>query len=88
MKLWAHLGMAGCGHAAVARCVVNSGTQTFPCRLPACLPPRFQPWSDEALVSVARRFLADVPALSDELRESVAQHMAFAHQSVTAASHK
>lgn len=37
---------------------------------------------------MARRFLSDVPDMSDELREGVAQHMAFAHQSVTAASRK
>lgn len=49
---------------------------------------RFHPWPQEALVSVARRFLTDVPDLSNELRENVAQHMAFAHQSVTAASRK
>ena len=70
----------------------RSRNQQYPGRPappPSRLPfPRFHPWSDEALVSVARRFLADVPALSDELRESVAQHMAFAHQSVTAARHK
>lgn len=48
----------------------------------------FHPWPQDALVNVARRFLADVPDLSDTLRESVAQHMAFAHQSVTVASRK
>lgn len=49
---------------------------------------RFHAWPEEALVSVARRFLADVPLSSEELREQVAQHMAFAHQSVTGASRK
>lgn len=49
---------------------------------------RFHAWPEEALVSVARRFLSDVPLASEELREQIAQHMAFAHQSVTAASHK
>lgn len=51
-------------------------------------PCRFHAWPEEALVSVARRFLADVPALSEELRESIVEHMAFAHQSATAASAK
>ena len=72
--------------------------QQLPSPLPSCLRflpcpsypacGRFHAWPEEALVSVARRFLADVPDLGDELRESVAQHMAFAHQSVGAASHK
>lgn len=49
---------------------------------------RFHAWPEEALVSVARRFLTDVPLASEELREQIAQHMAFAHQSVTAASRR
>lgn len=57
-------------------------TQPLP---PAC---RFQAWPEEALISVARRFLTDVPALPEELRESIAQHMAFVHQSATTASTK
>lgn len=54
----------------------------------ALLHFRFHSWPREALVSVAHRFLNDVPKMSDELRKSVAEHMAFAHQSVTAASLK
>lgn len=37
---------------------------------------------------MARRFLTDVPALPEELRESIAQHMAFVHQAATNASTK
>lgn len=41
---------------------------------------RFHGWPSEALVSVAQRFLADVPNIEDSVRESVAYHMAYAHQ--------
>lgn len=40
----------------------------------------FHGWPAEALLSVAQRFLADVPDVSDELRVSMAQYMAQAHQ--------
>ena len=33
-------------------------------------------------MSVAKRFLVDVPDVDDNLRESLAQHMAFVHLSV------
>lgn len=36
----------------------------------------------QALVSVAKRFLLDIPDVEDSARESLAQHMAFAHLSV------
>ena len=64
-----------------AACMAEKWVRTLFC----C---RFHAWPEEALVSVAERFLVDVPALSDELRSSIAQHMAFANQAVTAASHK
>ena len=41
-----------------------------------------------ACSAVAQRFLVDIPNVGEELRESVAHHMAFAHQSVTEASRK
>jgi dynein heavy chain len=37
----------------------------------------------QALVSVAKRFLVDIPDVDDGLRDSIAQHMAFVHLSVT-----
>lgn len=49
-------------------------------------PSRFQPWPHEALVSVAGRFLADVPDIPDDTRAAMALHMAFAHTSVVEAS--
>lgn len=40
----------------------------------------FHGWPHEALLSVAQRFLADVPDIPDDVRSSMAQHMAQAHQ--------
>ncbi|EFN51784.1 hypothetical protein CHLNCDRAFT_37234 [Chlorella variabilis] len=48
----------------------------------------FHSWPEEALISVAGRFLSDVPDLQEGLRESISKHMAFVHQSVSTASHK
>ena len=42
----------------------------------------FHEWPEEALKSVARRFLADVDLLSGPLQESVSNFMAFVHKSV------
>ena len=42
----------------------------------------------QALVSVAGRFLRDIPDLDDKLRANIADHMAFSHQSVTQASQR
>ena len=47
---------------------------------------RFHPWPAEALVSVASRFLVDLPAAEESVRDAIASHMAFAHQTVTTAS--
>lgn len=46
----------------------------------------FHSWPAEALISVAQRFLVDVPNVADDVRENLGLHMAFAHQSVTEAS--
>ncbi|KAF6251999.1 flagellar outer dynein arm heavy chain beta [Scenedesmus sp. NREL 46B-D3] len=46
----------------------------------------FHGWPAEALLSVATRFLADVPDVNEELRVSMAQYMAQAHQYVSEAS--
>jgi dynein heavy chain len=40
----------------------------------------FHGWPHEALLSVAQRFLADVPDVTDDVRASMAQFMAQAHQ--------
>ena len=40
----------------------------------------FHGWPAEALLSVATRFLADVPDVDEELRVSMVQYMAQAHQ--------
>ncbi|KAK9808985.1 hypothetical protein WJX72_007373 [[Myrmecia] bisecta] len=48
----------------------------------------FHTWPAEALVSVAARFLVDIPALAEDVRENIAYHMAFAHQSVADASQR
>lgn len=42
----------------------------------------------QALVSVAGRFLRDIPDLDESTRTNVANHMAFSHQSVTQASQR
>lgn len=46
----------------------------------------FHGWPNEALVSVAQRFLIDVANVDECVRESLALHMAYAHQCVTEAS--
>jgi dynein heavy chain len=46
----------------------------------------FQNWPHDALISVASRFLKDVPDVEPAVLESVALHMAFAHTSVSEAS--
>lgn len=40
----------------------------------------FHGWPHEALLSVAQRFLAGVPDIPDDVRGSMAEHMAQAHQ--------
>jgi dynein heavy chain, axonemal len=46
----------------------------------------FHGWPHEALVSVAQRFLVEIPDLEEETRSSIAKHMAFVHTEVTSAS--
>jgi dynein heavy chain len=43
----------------------------------------FHPWSTEALVSVAQRFLVDVELNTPEIKDNMAHHMAVVHQSVS-----
>lgn len=42
----------------------------------------FHPWPRDALIGVANRFLAEIDFPSDEIRESIALHMAFVHISI------
>ena len=46
----------------------------------------FHAWPGEALVSVAQRFLVDIPDLEEGVRDAIARHMAYAHQCVAEAS--
>jgi dynein heavy chain len=46
----------------------------------------FHPWPRDALVSVGVNFLADVTLDSSEVRDNIANHMAFVHLTVTNAS--
>ncbi len=58
----------------------------FPALVNCTMFDWFHGWPSEALVSVAQRFLADVPNIEDTVRENMAYHMAYAHQCVTEAS--
>ena len=40
----------------------------------------FHGWPSDALISVAKRFLSDVPAIDDDTRQNISLHMAYAHQ--------
>jgi dynein heavy chain len=40
----------------------------------------FHGWPSEALISVAQRFLAEVPNIEEDVRGNIALHMAHAHQ--------
>lgn len=42
----------------------------------------FHEWPQEALVSVSKRFLGEIEMLSDTVRESISQFMAYVHTSV------
>ena len=46
----------------------------------------FHGWPQEALVSVAQRFLASVPDVAPSVLDQVGQHMACAHVAVSEAS--
>jgi dynein heavy chain, axonemal len=58
----------------------------FPALVNCTMFDWFHGWPHEALVSVAQRFLADIPSVDTEIRENLAMHMAYAHQCVTEAS--
>jgi len=47
----------------------------------------FHPWPQDALVGVANRFLSEITVLPDEeLRQKIADHMAFVHLSIAEAN--
>ena len=48
----------------------------------------FHGWPPEALISVAQKFLTDIPDIEEPIREKIALHMSFAHQEVTEASRR
>ena len=54
----------------------------FPARISATVIDWFHPWPSEALISVAMRLLGDADTSISELKENVAHHMSFVHQSV------
>lgn len=58
----------------------------FPALVNCTMFDWFHGWPNEALVSVAQRFLIDVPNIEETVRENVAYHMAYAHHCVTEAS--
>ncbi len=60
----------------------------FPALVNCTMFDWFHGWPGEALVSVARRFLADVPNIDAPVMENIALHMAYAHQCVSEASVK
>ena len=51
----------------------------FPALVSSTVFDWFHPWPHEALVSVAQRFLTEVPDIDADVRENIALHMAFAH---------
>ena len=56
--------------------------RNFPALINGTVIDWFHAWPHEALVSVAGRFLEDVTGMSDDVRENMQYHMAFAHTSV------
>jgi dynein heavy chain len=62
--------------------------RNFPALINCTVIDWFQPWPHEALVSVAGRFLAEIPDLTPELLENLQFHCAFTHTAVNEASIK
>ena len=60
--------------------------RNFPALINCTVIDWFQPWPHEALVSVAGRFLSEIPELEPELLENLQYHCAHAHMSVNDAS--
>jgi dynein heavy chain len=62
--------------------------RNFPALINCTVIDWFQPWPHEALVSVAGRFLAEIPDIEPELLENLQFHCAFTHTAVNDASIK
>ena len=62
--------------------------RNFPALINCTVIDWFQPWPHEALVSVAGRFLAEIPDIDPELLENLQFHCAFTHTAVNDASIK
>ena len=60
--------------------------RNFPALVNCMVYDYFQPWPHEALVSVAQKFLLEIPNIEEEVMENIAYHMAFVHQAATDAS--
>ena len=60
--------------------------RNFPALVNCTVIDWFQPWPHEALVSVAGRFLSEIPEIEPELLENLQYHCAHAHMSVNDAS--
>ena len=43
----------------------------------------FHEWPEDALVSVSKKFLQDLSSIPEDIRDPIAQFMAFVHQTVT-----
>ena len=43
----------------------------------------FHEWPEDALVSVSKKFLQDLPSVPEDIRDPIAKFMAFVHQTVT-----
>ena len=46
----------------------------------------FHEWPRDALIDVAKRFLAEIEFPQDEIRENIALHMAHVHRSIAEAN--
>ena len=61
-------------------------SRQFPALINCTTFDYFHPWPQEALVSVANRFLKGIDGILPEDAPNVAEHMAFVHQGVNTAS--
>ncbi|GFR19443.1 dynein beta chain, ciliary [Trichonephila clavata] len=61
---------------------LRSRSRKFPTLISCTCIDWFHPWPKDALVTVCNRFLEDLPILQPELRESVADFVAFTYRSV------
>ena len=61
-------------------------SRMFPGLISSTSMDYFHAWPRDALVGVANRFLSDVNLPSDELRDTISQHMAYIHLSIDEAN--